>query len=63
MWTADALSESRIEQDHEHRQHIPTCALFLARGAAYAKPFLHLRRRMRPAASTKLREGRSGQII
>ena len=36
MWTADALSESRIEQKHEHQQHIPTCALILARGAAYA---------------------------
>jgi hypothetical protein len=36
MWTADALSESRIEQTHEHRQHIAPFALFLARGAAYA---------------------------
>jgi hypothetical protein len=34
MWTADALSERRIEQKHE--QHIPTFALILARGAAYA---------------------------
>jgi hypothetical protein len=34
--TADPLRESRIEQKHEHRQHIPTFALILARGAAYA---------------------------
>jgi hypothetical protein len=36
MWTADALSEGRIEQTHEHQQHILTCALIIARGAAYA---------------------------
>src|SRR5207249_9105598 len=34
--TGDPLRESRIQQDHEHQQHIPTFALILARGAAYA---------------------------